>query len=73
MSRQIVTLWLELVQGSHPTMEDLALRAYGDLKTNPSWDPLRKDPRFNILLAKLAPRDCEADPSFGQGAVAALS
>ena len=30
---------------------------YGDLKTNPAWDPLRKDPRFDKLLAELAPRD----------------
>jgi hypothetical protein len=30
---------------------------YGDLKTNPNWDPLRKDPRFDKLLAELAPRD----------------
>jgi serine/threonine-protein kinase len=30
---------------------------YGDLKTNPSWDPLRKDPRFEKLLAELAPTD----------------
>jgi serine/threonine protein kinase len=30
---------------------------YGDLKTNPSWDPLRKDPRFDKLLAELAPWD----------------
>jgi serine/threonine-protein kinase len=30
---------------------------YGDLKTNPSWDPLRKDPRFDKLLAELAPRN----------------
>jgi len=30
---------------------------YGDLKTNPGWDPLRKDPRFDKLLAELAPRD----------------
>jgi serine/threonine protein kinase/Flp pilus assembly protein TadD len=29
---------------------------YGDLKTNPGWDPLRKDPRFDRLLAELAPR-----------------
>ena len=30
---------------------------YGDLKTGPPWDPLRKDPRFDKLLAELAPRD----------------
>jgi TolB-like protein/Flp pilus assembly protein TadD len=30
---------------------------YGDLATNPGWDPLRKDPRFDKLLAELAPRD----------------
>ena len=30
---------------------------YGDLKLNPFWDPLRKDPRFEKLLAELAPRD----------------
>ena len=30
---------------------------YGDLKSNPSWDPLRKDLRFDNLLAELSPRD----------------
>jgi hypothetical protein len=30
---------------------------YGSLKTDPSWDPLRKDPRFDKLLAELAPKD----------------
>jgi hypothetical protein len=30
---------------------------YGALKTDPSWDPLRKDPRFDKLLAELAPKD----------------
>jgi TolB-like protein len=33
------------------------LITYGDLKTNPSWDPLRKDPRFEKLLAQLAPKE----------------
>jgi hypothetical protein len=28
---------------------------YGQLKLEPAWDPLRSDPRFNQLLAQLAP------------------
>jgi hypothetical protein len=30
---------------------------YGDLKRSPFWDPLRQDPRFEKLVAELAPRD----------------
>ena len=30
---------------------------YGELKLDPAWDPLRKDPRFDKLLAQLAPHD----------------
>jgi serine/threonine protein kinase/Tfp pilus assembly protein PilF len=30
---------------------------YGDLRADPCWDRLRKDPRFDKLLAELAPRD----------------
>ena len=30
---------------------------YGELKLDPAWDPLRNDPRFDKLLAELAPRD----------------
>jgi hypothetical protein len=30
---------------------------YGTLKLDPLWDPLRKDPRFERLLAELAPKD----------------
>jgi Tfp pilus assembly protein PilF len=31
--------------------------SYGELKLDPAWDPLREDPRFEKLLAELAPRD----------------
>ena len=30
---------------------------YGELKLDPACDPIRKDPRFDKLLAELAPRD----------------
>ena len=29
---------------------------YGDLKLNPDWDPLRGDPRFEKIVALLAPK-----------------
>lgn len=31
--------------------------SYGNLKLDPDWDPLRTDPRFDKLLAQLAPHD----------------
>jgi serine/threonine-protein kinase len=34
--------------GSHVT--------YGDLRLNPFWDPLRGDPRFEAIVASLAPK-----------------
>jgi tetratricopeptide (TPR) repeat protein len=30
---------------------------YGELACDPFWDPLRKDPRFDKLLAQIAPHD----------------
>jgi hypothetical protein len=35
----------------HPT-----LLSYGDLKLSPFWDPLRGDPRFEKIVASLAPK-----------------
>ena len=33
----------------------LAQPTYGDLRLNPLWEPLRRDPRFAALVAELAP------------------
>jgi serine/threonine-protein kinase len=30
--------------------------SYGDLRLNPFWDPLRHDPRFEAIVASLAPK-----------------
>jgi len=30
---------------------------YGDLQLAPEWDPLRGDPRFEKIVASLAPKD----------------
>jgi hypothetical protein len=30
---------------------------YGELKLSPFWDPLRKDPRFDKLLAELTSKE----------------
>jgi hypothetical protein len=29
---------------------------YGELKLDPQWDPLRGDPRFEKIIASLAPK-----------------
>jgi TolB-like protein len=32
-------------------------QSYGDLRLNPIWDPLRGDPRFEKIVASLAPKE----------------
>src|SRR5438132_7474769 len=32
---------------------------YGELRLNPMWDPLRGDPRFEKIVASLAPKDAK--------------
>jgi len=39
-----------------PTSIDaIAQPSYGDFWLNPLWDPLRKDPRFEAIVQRLAP------------------
>jgi hypothetical protein len=45
---------------------------YGDLKRDPYWEPLRKDARYEKMLAELAPREQQAPRDrFVAGAVVA--
>jgi TolB-like protein/Tfp pilus assembly protein PilF len=46
----------QLEAGLRAPAGSLAL-SYGTLKLNPSWDPLRGDPRFEKIVASLAPKD----------------
>ncbi|HEY4638771.1 MAG TPA: hypothetical protein VIG87_02540, partial [Candidatus Udaeobacter sp.] len=39
--------------------------SYGQLKLMPFWDPLRRDPRFENILASLAPMDHEGVKTAG--------
>ncbi|MFN2624242.1 MAG: tetratricopeptide repeat protein, partial [Chthoniobacterales bacterium] len=38
-------------------LRSYGLTSYGQLKLNPFWDPLRGNPRFEKLVASLAPKD----------------
>jgi len=57
----VVYAWTSQLDLAFETLQALAKAPngifYGDLKRSPFWDPLRKDPRFDKLLAELAPRD----------------
>src|SRR5205823_14870518 len=39
--------------------------SYGQLKLMPFWDPLRGDPRFEKIVASLAPKDEETKKTAG--------
>lgn len=47
-------LFLDIVGYSTPFAS--AMLSYGSLKLHPFWDPLRGDPRFEKIVASLAPK-----------------
>jgi serine/threonine protein kinase/Tfp pilus assembly protein PilF len=54
----IVYAWTGELDLSFETLKKVPFGLhYGELKVSPFWDPLRKDPRFDKLLAELAPKD----------------
>ena len=61
MNLAVVYAWSDEFDRAFETLSPLTKTPfgifYGQLKRDPYWDPLRKDPRFEKLLAELAPRD----------------
>src|SRR5260221_1674989 len=61
MNLAVVYAWTDEFDRAFETLSPLTKTPfgifYGQLKRDPYWDPLRKDPRFEKLLAELAPRD----------------
>jgi hypothetical protein len=57
----VVYAWTGELDLAFATLEPLkgtpSFIGYGDLKCDSLWTPLRNDPRFDKLLAELAPRD----------------
>ena len=57
----VVYAWTNELDLAFETLEPLTKTPnglyYGDLKLSSIWDPLRNDPRFDKLLAELAPKD----------------
>jgi len=61
MNLAVVYAWTDGSDQSFQLLEKLATTPYGlflnDLKLSHYFDPLRKDPRYDKLLAELAPHD----------------
>jgi hypothetical protein len=57
----VVYTWTDETELAFETLNSVAKVPagiyYGDLKLDPYWDPLRKDPRFEEILAELSPGD----------------
>ena len=50
-------LALQQLHAAIPLPGSTIITSYGMLKLMPFWDPLRGDPRFEKLVASLAPKD----------------
>jgi hypothetical protein len=57
----VVYAWSEQLDRAFATLNPLTKIPYGiyygQLKLDPYWEPLRKDPRYDKLLAELVPND----------------
>ncbi len=47
------------IQQVGATLQIPSTLSYGNLKLHPQWDALRADPRFEKIVADLAPKDPE--------------
>jgi len=48
-------LALRQLTAAAPTPAASDIASYGRLKLSPSWNPLRRDPRFEAIVQRLAP------------------
>jgi hypothetical protein len=48
---------LQQLEAGLPAPNASLMLSYGALKLFPVWDPLRGDPRFEKIVASLAPKD----------------
>ena len=56
----VVYTWTGELDLAFATLEPLSkmpFDLYGQLKRDPYWEPLRRDPRYEKLFAGLAPKD----------------
>jgi serine/threonine-protein kinase len=49
-------LALQYLAGNGQSQGGIQVATYGVLKLHPLWDPLRGDPRFEKIVASLAPK-----------------
>jgi hypothetical protein len=56
----VICAWTEQLDQAIAQLETLAKLpagiSYGEIRLDPSWDPLRGDPRFEKIVNSLAPK-----------------
>jgi hypothetical protein len=51
-----------LLDALHKLSDAISEVEYGQLKLHPKWDSIRGDPRFEKIVASLAPKEASPQP-----------